>query len=120
MSHHLNEEEPLDPAAEQLHKKMRRLLLGSGLIMFVGFIAVFGAILYKTLGPSDSERAKTAIGTRLVENALPQGSTITGLSLNGTELAVSYTMKDGNHVILMIDRSTWQPIGKILLQSEAD
>ncbi|MTH98074.1 hypothetical protein [Roseibium sp. RKSG952] len=41
------EEPPLDPASQRIQVKLRRLLLGSSLIMFVGFIAVFAAIFYK-------------------------------------------------------------------------
>ncbi|MCV0426282.1 MAG: hypothetical protein K5905_12470 [Roseibium sp.] len=41
------EEAPLDPAAQRVQAKLKRLLLGSSLIMFAGFIAVFAAILYK-------------------------------------------------------------------------
>ncbi|GAA0776577.1 hypothetical protein E1180_14650 [Roseibium denhamense] len=38
---------PLDPATLRVQAKLKRLLLGSSLIMFAGFIAVFAAILYK-------------------------------------------------------------------------
>ncbi|QDG75760.1 hypothetical protein [Labrenzia sp. PHM005] len=41
------EEAPLDPATQRVQAKLKRLLLGSSLIMFAGFIAVFAAILYK-------------------------------------------------------------------------
>jgi hypothetical protein len=41
------EDAPLDPATERVQAKLKRLLLGSSLIMFAGFIAVFAAILYK-------------------------------------------------------------------------
>ncbi len=97
---------------------MRRLLLGSGLIMFVGFIAVFGAILYKTLGPSKSDVSRAAIGTRLVEQALPQGAEVTGIALNGEELAVSFKAGDGGNGVLLINRADWSIAGKLILQSE--
>src|SRR6478735_1566643 len=41
------EDAPLDPAAERLRRKLVRLLLVSGGIMMLGFIAVFAAIVYK-------------------------------------------------------------------------
>jgi hypothetical protein len=41
------EDKPLDPAAQRVQAKLKRLLLGSSLIMFAGLIAVFAAIFYK-------------------------------------------------------------------------
>ncbi len=41
------DEAPLDPAAQRLQAKLKRLLLGSSLVMVAGFIAVFAAIVYK-------------------------------------------------------------------------
>ena len=40
-------EPPLDPAAERLQAKLKRLLAVSGLIMTLGFVAVFAAIIYR-------------------------------------------------------------------------
>ncbi|MCK7613198.1 hypothetical protein [Roseibium sediminicola] len=40
-------EAPLDPEAQRIQAKLKRLLLGSSLVMIAGFIAVFAAILYK-------------------------------------------------------------------------
>ncbi|WP_349358202.1 hypothetical protein [Stappia sp.] len=40
-------EPPLDPAAERLQAKLKRLLAVSGLIMTLGFMAVFAAIIYR-------------------------------------------------------------------------
>ncbi|WFE90775.1 hypothetical protein K1718_05360 [Roseibium porphyridii] len=61
------DEAPLDPAAQKLQVKLRRLLLGSSLIMFAGLIAVFAAILYKINtnddGPAEGGVAATvAVG----------------------------------------------------------
>ncbi|MES0811982.1 hypothetical protein ABLO27_21020 [Roseibium sp. SCPC15] len=59
------EEAPLDPAAQRVQAKLKRLLLGSSLIMFAGFIAVFAAILYKIntyeADPSEAEFASTVV-----------------------------------------------------------
>lgn len=40
-------EAPLDPAAQRLQAKLKRLLAVSSLIMVLGFVAVFAAIIYK-------------------------------------------------------------------------
>jgi hypothetical protein len=41
------DEPPLDPEAQRIQAKLKRLLFGSSLVMIAGFIAVFAAILYK-------------------------------------------------------------------------
>ncbi|MEJ8473022.1 hypothetical protein [Roseibium algae] len=41
------DEQPLDPATLRVQAKLKRLLAGSSLVMFAGFIAVFAAIFYK-------------------------------------------------------------------------
>ncbi|GAB2184532.1 hypothetical protein [Roseibium sp. LAB1] len=60
-------EKPLDPAAERIQAKLKRLLLGSSLVMIAGFIAVFAAILYKinsnkTDVSADQYAATVAVG----------------------------------------------------------
>jgi len=62
-------EKPLDPAAERIQAKLKRLLFGSSLVMIAGFIAVFAAILYKINtnngGVADGQFAATvAVGAQ--------------------------------------------------------
>ncbi len=60
-------EAPLDPAAERVQARLKRLLFGSTLIMFAGLVAVFAAILYKINTnesgvPSDAFASTVVIG----------------------------------------------------------
>ncbi len=56
-----DQEPPLDPAAERLQRRLKRMLGFSSLIMVAGLIAVFAAILYKVTSRegSMSEAAAT-------------------------------------------------------------
>jgi hypothetical protein len=76
-------EPPLDPAAERLQAKLKRLLAVSGLIMTLGFVAVFAAIIYRLSDraspPDASDIAATiAIGKdgRVESMALAEGRLI--------------------------------------------
>lgn len=51
---------PLDPAAERLQQKLKRLVFLSSLIMLAGFVAVFSVIIYKVMGPGAKPSAITA------------------------------------------------------------
>lgn len=52
-----DDDAPLDPAAERLQQKLRRLVFFSSLIMLAGFVAVFSVIIYKVAGPGASSSA---------------------------------------------------------------
>lgn len=55
-----DDDAPLDPAAERLQQKLKRLVFFSSLIMVAGFIAVFSVILYKVMGPGSQSAAQKA------------------------------------------------------------
>lgn len=108
------QEEPLDPAVERVRMKLRRLLMGSTLIMVLGLGAVFSAIIYK-LSESDDEGTQFQV-PQLVTDAdlrrasfpLPQGARIVSTSLSDTNLAVTYEMPQGGGAVLLIDVASWQ------------
>ncbi len=60
------EEKPLDPAMESVRRKMIRLQIVSGVIMFVSLMAVFGAVVYKTMRSPRTSQAAADIGRRSV------------------------------------------------------
>ena len=52
MSHiepEIEDEKPLDPALEKVRRKMIRLQIVSGCVLFVSLMAVFGAVVYKVV-----------------------------------------------------------------------
>ena len=104
------QEEPLDPAMERVRRKMVLLQLVSGGILFVCFMAVLGAIVYKvsqrpdtpstpvsTAGyavPADQPLAATA--------ALPAGFTIEQTSLSGSQI-MFYGLLHGDRKVFVFD-----------------
>lgn len=51
------EEKPLDPAAQRIEQRIRKLMLVAGLTLAIGFVSVFGAILYRVMSSGDSPSA---------------------------------------------------------------
>lgn len=101
------DEAPLDPAAQRVQAKLKRLLLGSTLIMFAGFIAVFAAILYKIntykADPADVDFAATiAVGA---EAEVLQATLSDGIML--------VLVREGSATALLrFDQMTGKPLGR--------
>ncbi|MBD8651301.1 MULTISPECIES: hypothetical protein [Rhizobium/Agrobacterium group] len=88
-------EEPLDPAMERIRRKMVLLQLVSGGILFVCFMAVLAAIVYKiSQRPADGPATVATSGSFTVPSdqplkataALPTGFQIDNVSMSGSQL----------------------------------
>ncbi|KAA3513154.1 hypothetical protein [Agrobacterium rosae] len=110
------DDQPLDPAMEKVRRKMIRLQIVSGSVMFISLMAVFGAVVYKAVGPSKT--ATTTNTTATVPSdapvaataSLPQGFTIENVSFasgdmlfygrlaNGTRKALVFNVQAGRFV----------------------
>ena len=109
------DDQPLDPAMEKVRRKMIRLQIVSGSVMFISLMAVFGAVVYKAVGPS---KPATSAATNTVPSdapvaataSLPQGFTIENVSFangdmlfygrlaNGTRKALVFNVHAGRFV----------------------
>ncbi|WP_337267581.1 hypothetical protein [Oryzifoliimicrobium ureilyticus] len=104
------EDKPLDPAMERVRRKMVRLQIVSGIIMFVSLMAVFGAVVYKTmrvpapartpsaqsgLVPSDAPVSATA--------ALPAGFVLQSTSFSGGQILFYGVTAQGVKKALVFD-----------------
>ncbi|WP_150493427.1 DUF6476 family protein [Roseibium aquae] len=99
------DEAPLDPAAQRLQVKLRRLLLGSSLIMFLGFVAVFAAIIYKINEPSDDE------GVIFAETiVLPEPLDIRSVNLSDGVLTL-VGGQGGATVLVFVDAQSGEVLG---------
>jgi len=109
------EDKPLDPAMEKVRRKMIRLQIVSGSVMFISLMAVFGAVVYKAVGPSKT--ATTATTNAVPSDApvaatasLPPGFAIENVSFangdmlfygrlaNGTRKALVFNVQAGRFV----------------------
>ncbi|KQV83769.1 hypothetical protein [Rhizobium sp. Root1220] len=95
------EEKPLDPAMESVRRKMIRLQIVSGAIMFVSLMAVFGAVVYKTMrAPAKEPSAVTSASVPSdapvsVTATLPPGFVIRSSSLSGGQIMFFGATSDG-------------------------
>jgi hypothetical protein len=87
------QEEPLDPAMERIRRKMVLLQLVSGGILFVCFMAVLGAVVYKVSQRPETEAVASSGGFSVPSGAplsataeLPAGFQLQSTSLSGGQI----------------------------------
>jgi hypothetical protein len=103
-------EEPLDPAMERIRRKMVLLILVSGGILFVCFMAVLGAIVYKVSQRPSSPPPTVASSGFVVPSgqplaataSLPAGFNIQDVSMSGSQL-IFYGLLDGDQKVFVFD-----------------
>ncbi|MBL4645025.1 MAG: hypothetical protein JKY99_01035 [Rhizobiales bacterium] len=107
----IDDEKPLDPAVLRVQKKLRRLLMGSSLIMVLGFVAVFGAIYYRISQSSDTEDAQSIANSSSIPQiaaqiALPSDlGVLVDVSLSRGNLVASFENGADNYTVLVINRA---------------
>lgn len=113
------DDKPLDHEMEKVRRKMVRLLAVSIGIMFVGVMAVLGAIVYKFTRPSP-QQAVVASSQGVPSEApieavaaLPAGFTIAGIALDGNRIAFNGRMADGKLRVMLYDITTSRIIADI-------
>ena len=100
-----DDEAPLDPATERLRRKMVRLLAVAIGTMLIGVMAVLGAVVYKvnqTRAPLATEEA--------IALALPAGSTIEDIALDGGEALLR--LSGGPDALVRVDLATGTITGR--------
>ncbi|MBB3398476.1 MULTISPECIES: hypothetical protein [unclassified Rhizobium] len=99
------DEKPLDPAMERVRRKMIRLQIVSGIIMFVSLMAVFGAVVYKTMrAPAKEPAAVMSAGVPVsVTATLPPGFVIQSSSLSGGQIMFFGASAEGVMKSLVVD-----------------
>ncbi|MGH6806839.1 MAG: hypothetical protein ACREEJ_08350 [Ensifer adhaerens] len=86
------EDKPLDPAMENVRRKMVRLQLVSAGVMLVMLMAVLGTIVYKLTRTDETAQAQSAaiaVPSEAPVNAvaaLPAGFTVTNVALSGSQV----------------------------------
>jgi hypothetical protein len=117
-----DEEAPLDPAAERLRRKLARLLLVSGGIMLLGFIAVFAAIVYKlgVLGEDEPAAASVPGFAEPVEAriGLPAGARLLDAELDGERALLTIEGDGGSRELVYVDLATGRVLGRYAIETE--
>ncbi|MGK9051862.1 hypothetical protein QTA58_16040 [Neorhizobium sp. CSC1952] len=104
------QEEPLDPAMERIRRKMVLLQLVSGGILFVCFMAVLAAVVYKVAQRPDAPAPVASTGGFSVPAGqplaataeLPAGFQIQSVSLSGSQI-LFYGLLDGDQKAFVFD-----------------
>ena len=116
------EEKPLDPALENVRRKMVRLQIVSVAIMVVSLMAVFGAVVYKTMRPAPKAAGSAASNIPsdapiAVTAALPQGFTVQSTALSGSQVLFYGTLASGQRQALVFDYGIGRIVATISLSN---
>ena len=117
------EDKPLDPVMENVRRKMMRLQLVSGGIMFLMFMAVLVAIVYKiNTRESKPEAAVSSSANGLAvpsdapvkaTAALPDGFTVSAVSQSGGQVLFYGVMADGARKAFVFDIAAGRTVAEI-------
>ncbi|AKH99196.1 hypothetical protein IMCC20628_00471 [Hoeflea sp. IMCC20628] len=119
------DEKPLDPEMERVRRKMVRLLAVSIGVMFIGLMAVLGAIVYKFTQADDTSAANSAVaGSSMVVPsdapiasvaALPEGFVVESVSLDGTRIGFFGRAADGSRRLIIHDMSVSRIVADVVV-----
>lgn len=116
------QEEPLDPAMERIRRKMVLLQLVSGGILFVCFMAVLAAVVYKVAqrpetAPAASSGFSVPSDQPLAASVdLPGGFEVRSVSLSGAQILFFGTLA-GQQKALVYDLSVGRLVADVSVGS---
>ena len=119
------DDKPLDPAMEKVRRKMIRLQIVSGLVMFISLMAVFGAVVYKAMGPSKTA-TPTASQSKQVPSdqpvsataSLPQGFTIESVSFANGDMLFYGRLANGTRKALVFNVQTRRFVADVTIDAQ--
>ncbi len=117
------EEKPLDPAMENVRRKMIKLQVVSVGVMLVMLMAVLGAIVYKVTRPSAAPSAQTASlsvpsdAPVAAVAALPAGFTVSEVALSGGQILFYGSLSGGEQKALVFDIASGRIVADILVKT---
>lgn len=112
------EEKPLDPAMESVRRKMVRLQIVSGAIMFVSLMAVFGAVVYKVMHNEPAAPAATVSGVPsdaplAATVSLPLGFKVQSTSFSSGQILFYGETAEGKNKALVFDLRTGRTVADV-------
>lgn len=109
------DDKPLDPEMEKVRRKMVRLLGISIGIMFIGLMAVLGAIVYKFTRPAETGVASSSFAPADAPDEsqllLPAGFAVEQVALDGNRIAFYGRGEGGDLRILILDVESGRIVG---------
>lgn len=106
----LVDDKPLDPAVENVRRKMIRFMVINLGLLFLALMVVVGALVYKGL-------SAPTVPTEAVQGALdlPQGSEIVSQALDGNRLVLQLRNGEGAQSFLIYDILEGRVISRIAI-----
>ena len=116
------EEKPLDPAVENVRRKLVRFVAINLGLLFIALMAVVAALVYKsrTAAPPAEVAVEVPSPEGVVEGqiALPAGARIVSQSLSGNRISLALELADGSRAIYLYDVSARRVVGKFAVTPE--
>jgi hypothetical protein len=105
------DDEPLDPAQARVVRRLRGLMLFSGLVMVGGFLVVFGVIAYRL--SAGAERGRSAESNV----SLPKGARVVSTAVSEGKLLITIEIAGATEV-RVYDLATLEPRGRMTFKTE--
>ncbi|AZO18377.1 fimbrial protein [Mesorhizobium sp. M2A.F.Ca.ET.043.05.1.1] len=119
-----DEEKPLDPAAENVRRKLVRFMIVNLGLLFLALMVVIGALVYKARnapvagsapaadvqGPADAPLSGDIV--------LPVGAKVISQSLSGNRLSIDAELADGSRSIFVYDIAERRIIGQFAIRNK--
>ena len=117
------EDKPLDPAMENVRRKMVKLQLVSAGVMLVMLMAVLGTIVYKLTRTDEKAPAQTSAAVVPSEAplnavaALPAGFTVTNVALSGSQVLFYGNLPGAEPPAIVFDIGTGRIVADITVRT---
>jgi len=118
------EEKPLDPAVENVRRKLVRFVAINLGLLFIALMAVVAALVYKSRTAAPPPPAEAGIeipspeGIAEGQIPLPSGARIVSQSLSGDRLSLSLELPDGGRAIYIYDIRSRRTLGRFAVVEE--
>lgn len=119
------QEKPLDPAVENVRRKLVRFIAINLSLLAIALMAVVGALVYKsrtaTPPPPAGEAGielPSAEGVVEAQIPLPSGAKIVSQSLSGNRLSLSLELPGGGRAIYIYDIASRRTVGRFAVVEE--
>lgn len=112
------QEKPLDPALEDVRRKIVKFVILNIAFLFLGLMAVVGVVVYKSQTAAEPQAAGTNIAlpapgqTISGSIPLPTGATVISQSLSGDRLSLQVEEAGGQRAIYVFDLAAGRMVGR--------
>lgn len=109
------EDKPLDPAVENVRRKLVRFALINLGLLFVALMAVVVALVYKS---RTAEPAVVPAETVQADILLPAGATVSSQSLSGNRILLDVRLADGSKTLFVYDIADGRLVGRFAIKAQ--